>query len=83
LQRGHVGVFLMHYSQKRLWQQGVSTASSNISRHIGQSHRSSERPDAAKYVNLHVPGLFDPLPDSLPFLEDELLIELLLFIYYI
>ena len=48
LHNGQVGVLLIHYSQNKLWQQGVSTASSNISRQIGQSHLSSESPDAAK-----------------------------------
>lgn len=55
LQSGHVGVFLIHSSQNRLWQHGVSTASSYISKHIGQSHLSSDKLDAAKYVNFKVP----------------------------
>jgi len=48
LQRGQVGVFLMHSSQKRLWQQGVSTASSKISRQMGHNQRSSDKLDAEK-----------------------------------
>ena len=51
LHNGHCTVFLMHFSQKRLWQHGVSTASSNISRQIGHSHLSSDREEAAKQVN--------------------------------
>lgn len=71
LQSGHVGVRLMQASQNRLWQHGVSTASSNMSRHIGQSHLSSDRPDAAKYVNLLYwwlwkdPGVAVPPPSPL------------------
>ena len=72
LQRGQVGVLLMHYSQKRLWQQGVSTASSYISRQIGQSHRSSERPEAAKYVSLLLGWAGSLFPGVLPdFFRDE------------
>ena len=48
LQSGHVGVLLIHGSQNRLLQHGVSTASSKISRQIGQTQRSSDRDDAAK-----------------------------------
>ena len=50
LQRGHVGVLFIHASQNKLWQHGVSTASSYMSRQMGQSQRSSESPEAAKYV---------------------------------
>jgi hypothetical protein len=48
LHRGHVVVCLMQLSQKRLWQHGVSTASSKMSKQMGQSHLSSERLLAAK-----------------------------------
>lgn len=48
LHRGHVVVCLMQASQNKLWQQGVSTASSKMSKQIGHSHLSSERLLAAK-----------------------------------
>ena len=58
LHKGQFRVFWMHFSQKRLLQQGVSTASSKISRQIGHIQRSSARLWAEKYVNLYGPSNF-------------------------
>ena len=57
LQSGHWAVLMMQRSQKRLWQHGVSTASTYISKHMGHSHLSSERLLAAKYEKLTFPFL--------------------------
>jgi len=51
----------MQFSQNRLWQQLVSTASLNISKQIGQIHLSSDRLDAEKYENLLGPTLTEEL----------------------
>jgi hypothetical protein len=42
----------MQFMQKRLLQQGVSTASQKISRQIGHSHLSSDKLLALKLLNL-------------------------------